>query len=158
MQPHQSKPVAPPSKTFMDVATTFRPTTALASSTPVLFGSMEGAPPNTSSFKPATATRVRFEDRPLISQSLDLCFRIGMGLVFIINSVTAIMQPSSFRKLIESNFLAHAIGHTQIMLYIIAVNDALLGMLIVSGIKRKYIYAWAGLWLFIVTFIKFTSL
>lgn len=105
-----------------------------------------------------SADKPHLTDKPWINGSLDFCFRIGFALVFIINSVTAIMQPAGFKKLIDSNFLAHMLGHTQIMLYVICVNDALLGVLIVSGIKRQWVYAWAGLWLFIVTFIKFTSL
>ncbi len=101
---------------------------------------------------------IPFVEKGFVQQSLEICFRIGFALVFIINSATAIIEPEGFRKLIESNFLLRTIGHTQIMIYIIAANDALLGLLILFGWKKKWVFAWAGLWLFIVTFMKFTTL
>jgi hypothetical protein len=104
------------------------------------------------------ATKLHASDRPFVAASLDWLFRVGFAMVFIINAATALVQPDSFRKLIEGNFISHALGHTQIMLYIIVVNDFFLGLLILSGWKKKYVYAWSGAWLFIVTFMKFTSL
>ena len=162
MQPGQplatELPKSVPPQPGMDIITSPRP----SASEPVDVGAMATAQSTGlgSAFKPVVGSGVknRLNDHPFVALSLDFCFRVGFGLVFIINAVTAIIQPAGFKKLIESNFLATAIGHTQIMLYVIAINDALLGVLIVAGVKRQWVYAWAGLWLFIVTFIKFTSL
>ncbi len=97
-------------------------------------------------------------DKILADRFLELCFRLGFGMVFLINAVTAFVDPEGFKKLIEANFMSRALGHTQLMLYVIAINDLLLGLFIMVGFKKKYVYAWAGVWLFIVTFMKFTSL
>jgi len=78
--------------------------------------------------------------------------------VFIINSITAIFQPGSFRGLLENNFVGAFLGHYQLLLYVIAVNDLFLGLLLLSGVKKKYVYAWAGIWLAIVSFFKLTAL
>jgi hypothetical protein len=89
---------------------------------------------------------------------LDWAFTLGFSSVFIINSLTAILQPASFLKLIQHNFVSEAIGHYQIWIHAIAVNDMILGLLILSRFKKPYVYAWAGVWLAAVTFFKVTSL
>jgi hypothetical protein len=89
---------------------------------------------------------------------LDPAFRIGFGGVFLINSVTAIVAPKSFLALIQSNMIGHFIGFYPFQIALIAMNDCILGILIISGYKKRYVYAWAGLWLLIVTFFKSTSL
>jgi hypothetical protein len=83
--------------------------------------------------------------KPILDIFLDWAFRLGLGSVFIINSLTALIQPDGFRKLIEHNFIAQSVGHYQLQLYIIAVNDMLLGLILLSGFKKKYVYAWAGI-------------
>lgn len=133
-------------------------TVTAAPSTPVQAGA---APMSTETVAaPATAGQKLqdLRDSKLVAVFLEYSFRVGLGLVFIINSFSALYQPDAFRKLIEGNFISHALGHTQLMLYIIAVNDAILGLLIILGFKKRYVYAWMGIWLFIVTFMKFTSL
>jgi uncharacterized membrane protein YphA (DoxX/SURF4 family) len=89
---------------------------------------------------------------------LDLVFRAGFATVFLANSWTALVDPDGFLRLIEDNFLAQLVGHYQLQLYTIAVNDLILGVLILTGFQRKYVRAWAGAWLIIVTFFKITSL
>jgi uncharacterized membrane protein YphA (DoxX/SURF4 family) len=89
---------------------------------------------------------------------LEWSFRIGLATVFLINAVTAITDPSGFLKLLQHNFVAQIVGHYQVLLYVIAVNDFILGLLILLGFARRYVLAWAGVWLMIVTFFKATSL
>jgi uncharacterized membrane protein YphA (DoxX/SURF4 family) len=88
----------------------------------------------------------------------DLAFRFGFATVFLANSWTALVDPGGFLKLIEGNFVAQLVGHYQVMLHVIAINDFILGLLILSGFKRTYVHAWAGAWLIVVTFFKITSL
>jgi uncharacterized membrane protein YphA (DoxX/SURF4 family) len=89
---------------------------------------------------------------------LELAFRFGFSTVFLINAWTAVVDPGGFLKLIESNFVARTVGHYQLQLYVIAINDLILGILILIGFRRKLVLAWAGIWLLIVTFFKATSL
>lgn len=89
---------------------------------------------------------------------LELLFRFGFATVFLINAWAALAQPDSFLNLIQNNFAARFVGHYSIQVYAIALNDGLLGILILLGIKKKYVYAWAGTWLMTVTFFKITSL
>lgn len=88
----------------------------------------------------------------------DWVFRIGFATIFLSNTWTALVDPQGFVKLMEGNFLARMVGHFEVQVYIIAINDFLLGLLILSGFKRRLVYAWAGAWLIIVTFFKATSL
>lgn len=86
-------------------------------------------------------------------------FRFGFFAVFALNGVVALVKPADFLKLLEHNFIAQALGHHQLMLYAIAANDIILGLLILLfGSKKRFILAWAGLWFLIVTFFKVTSL
>ncbi len=127
-------------------STTIMPTPALATPAAVVL-----AP---------TRSKLRFIDfdKLKFDNILELLFRFGFAAVFLINTWAAIVQPSSFLKLIENNFAAQLVGHYSFQLRIIALNDFILGLLILSGFKKKYVYAWAGLWLMIVTFFKTTSL
>jgi hypothetical protein len=88
----------------------------------------------------------------------DWIFRMGFSTVFLANSWTAVVDPNGFLKLIENNIAGRLIGHYQTQLYMIAINDFVLGLLILSGFRRKLVYTWAGAWLLIVTFFKITSL
>jgi uncharacterized membrane protein YphA (DoxX/SURF4 family) len=89
---------------------------------------------------------------------MDFVFRLGFSTVFLANSWTAVVDPGGFLKLIENNILARMVGHFQLQLYMIVINDFILGLLILAGFKRKLVYVWAGAWLLIVTFFKITSL
>jgi len=89
---------------------------------------------------------------------LELVFRIGFATIFLTNAWTSLADPSSFLRLIDQNILGHLVGHYELQLYLIALNDSALGLLILSGYKKRLVYAWAGAWLLIVTFFKITSL
>jgi uncharacterized membrane protein YphA (DoxX/SURF4 family) len=103
-------------------------------------------------------TKTTSPTRPPIDSFLEWAFRLGLSSVFIINSITALKQPDSFLSLIKHNFVAVHIGHYQVLLDVIAVNDMTLGILLLIGFKKKYVYAWAGVWLAIVSFFKLTAL
>lgn len=89
---------------------------------------------------------------------MDWVFRVGFSTIFLSNAWTAVVDPDGFVKLMEGNFLARMVGHFEAQVYIIAINDLLLGILILTGFKRNFVYAWAGAWLIVVTFFKATSL
>lgn len=94
----------------------------------------------------------------LLDRILEMGFRIGFSTVFLINSVTAIVDPDGFKKLLDGNFAAQMIGNDALLIWFIAINDFLIATFILSGVHKKYVYFYSGMWLVMVTFFKFTSL
>jgi uncharacterized membrane protein YphA (DoxX/SURF4 family) len=108
----------------------------------------------------SSAKKIATKDSQISNKDyfLDWAFRLGFASVFFINSLTALIKPESFLSLLDQNFLTQAIGHYQIFIYLIAINDFTICALILTGIKKKYVYAWAGVYLAVVTFFKATSI
>lgn len=94
----------------------------------------------------------------LRSEQLAWLFRIGFAGVFLINSVVAVVDPQSFAKLMGSSFMGHFIRNFAPFTTLIALNDAAIGLLILSGRWQNYVLAWSGLWLLAVTIVKLTAL
>lgn len=92
------------------------------------------------------------------SEHLLWLFRIGFAGVFLVNSIVAVVDPHSFVKLMASSFMKHFIHDFHPFITLIAVNDAAIGLLILSGRWQNYVLAWSGLWLLAVTIIKATAL
>jgi hypothetical protein len=75
-----------------------------------------------------------------------------------------VLQPSDFTGLVDRSLLGRwfpaATGSW--VVWTIAVNDLSLGLCLVAAAwsrrVRPYVLAWAGIWLFVVTVIKVTSL
>ena len=91
---------------------------------------------------------------PDLEGLLGLVFIIGFASIFIINSINAFYVPADFTKLLAANPITRAIGHYEVMVKITVCNDLLLGILILSRWKKKYVWAWAGSWLILVAGIK----
>jgi hypothetical protein len=83
-------------------------------------------------------------------------FRAGFASIFLVNSLTAILEPEGFRNLLEANVIGALLPATliDVSIAIVAVNDLALGIFILSGKKRTIVYAWAGIWLLIVASLK----
>ena len=88
----------------------------------------------------------------------------GLAGVFLVNALVAVLQPSDFTGLVERSLLGRwfpAVSGSWVV-WAIAVNDLSLGACLVavtwSRRVRPYVLAWAGIWLFVVTVIKVTSL
>ena len=81
-------------------------------------------------------------------------FTIGFSSIFLINSLNAAIKPNDFIKLLAANPISHTIGHYSLMTTIIVINDLIIGILILTGWKKKYVWAWSGGWLIIVAVIK----
>ena len=82
-----------------------------------------------------------------------ILFRIGLGGIFLANSVTAWAASDEFRDLLTSNSFASHIGHTDLLVKLIAINDAALFLLILSGQLRKLAVTWGSLWLIAVIYV-----
>lgn len=75
--------------------------------------------------------------------------RIGLGLVFLANSLIAFLTPSEFIDLLEKSFIAGFLPiSVATFVVIIGINDALVAILLLFlGIGRKWVALWASLWL-----------
>ena len=71
--------------------------------------------------------------------------RFGLGLIFLTKGLVAWFNPSEFRDLLSTSFLHTLIGQTDWFTFVIAVNDTLLFLLILSGRWHTVVTAWASL-------------
>jgi hypothetical protein len=88
-----------------------------------------------------------------LMKNKQLLFRIGLGGIFLANSVTAWVAPGDFKDLIISNSLAGHIGHADFLVKLIGVNDAALFLVILSGQYRKLVAIWGSLWLAAIIYV-----
>jgi hypothetical protein len=82
-----------------------------------------------------------------------LLFRIGLAGIFLANSVTAWVAPDEFRDLLTSNSLLSHIGHPDLLVKLVGVNDGALALLILSGQFRKLAATWGSLWIMAVIYV-----
>lgn len=85
-------------------------------------------------------------------------FRIGFASVFLINSIIALLDPSGFIKLMQSSLMGQFIHDFTPWVRLIVLNDAVLGVLILSGRYSQYVLAWSGLWFLAITVLKLSDL
>jgi hypothetical protein len=98
-------------------------------------------------------------------RALEIVFLAGLAGVFLVNAVVAVVQPSDFTSLVENSTVARwfRLDGADWVGPLIFVNDLLLGLGLLCGIwsrhtTRVVILAWAGVWFFLVTAVKLTSL
>ncbi len=96
---------------------------------------------------------------------LEAALLAGLAGVFLVNALVAILQPSDFTGLVDRSLLGRwfpAAFAGSWVVWAIAINDLSLGLGLVAAARsrraRPYVLAWAGIWLFVVTVIKVTSL
>ncbi len=81
--------------------------------------------------------------------------RVGLGLVFLANSLAAFSAPAEFVELVEKSFVANFLPISiTAFVTIVGINDALVATLLFSGIGRKWIAWWASLWLIGVLVVR----
>lgn len=88
-----------------------------------------------------------------LRKNKQIFFRIGLGGIFLANSVTAWAASDDFRNLLSSNSLTSHIGHADLLIKLIGVNDALLFLFILSGKYRKLVVAWGSLWIIAAVYV-----
>ncbi len=88
-----------------------------------------------------------------LRENRSILFRIGLSSFFLVNSISAWVAAGEFRDLLTSNSITSHIGHTNSLIYLIGINDALLFLLILSGRYRKLVVVWGSLWLVAVIFV-----
>jgi uncharacterized membrane protein YphA (DoxX/SURF4 family) len=102
---------------------------------------------------PRPATQAR-DFSPLLT----LIFRIGFASVFLINAIIAVVDPGGFVKLMQGSLLGGFITDFSPFVWLIGLNDFVIGLLVLSGRWRTWVLAWSGMWLLAVTLIKFSNL
>jgi hypothetical protein len=96
--------------------------------------------------------------------SLEVTFLAGLAGVFIVNALTALLQPVDFTGLVAGSVFGRwlGIGRESWLSALIALNDLALGLALLGAIRvtriRPLVLAWAGVWLLAVSAIKVTSL
>lgn len=75
--------------------------------------------------------------------------RLGLGIVFLANALTAFFAPDEFIDLIGKSFIANIlpIHPATLVQIIIGSNDFIVAMLLIAGIATRRIAVWAVLWL-----------
>lgn len=75
--------------------------------------------------------------------------RIGLGVVFLANSLAALFAPAEFIELIENSFVVSfiPIPLEVFVPLVIGFNDGIVALLFFSGIATRRVAMWAFLWL-----------
>lgn len=84
--------------------------------------------------------------------------RLGLSSIFLVNSLTAWLDPSGFKKLLEASFLTHWMANHTTLIHLIMLNDLMVGVLILLGRWPLWVFAWAGGWLLAAALVKLTAL
>lgn len=74
--------------------------------------------------------------------------RIGLGLVFLANALTAIFEPEEFAELLDASFVSNILPvSTDVLTKLITANDAVVAFLLLTGRGGRRLYMWAALWI-----------
>ncbi len=75
--------------------------------------------------------------------------RLGLGIIFIANALAAFFAPAEFIDILKSSFLANLlpISPEAFVTIVIGLNDAIVGLLLISGIATRHVAIWATVWL-----------
>jgi hypothetical protein len=85
--------------------------------------------------------------------------RIGLAFVFLANALTAFFAPSEFIEIIGNSFIASILPISAASFaIIIGINDALVAILLFLNVGRKWVHAWAAIWIAGVIIIRGVSL
>ncbi len=75
--------------------------------------------------------------------------RLGLGIIFIANSLAAFFAPAEFSELVRSSFIANLlpVSPETFVGVVISFNDLIVGLLLIFGIATRRVAIWATLWL-----------
>lgn len=81
--------------------------------------------------------------------------RIGLALVFLANSLTALLFPSEFAEILENSFLIDILPVSADAFVIgIGISDALVAILLLLNKGMKIVSIWAAIWITGVMIVK----
>ncbi len=74
--------------------------------------------------------------------------RSGLAIVFFANSLKAFFAPKEFIEIVERAFFAGALPvSAETFVVIIGINDVLVAILLLWGIRTRLVAIWAVLWI-----------
>lgn len=75
--------------------------------------------------------------------------RVGLGTIFLTNSLAAFFAPAEFIELIKNSFVMYflPISPELFVPLVIGFNDGIVALLFFSGIATRRVALWAFLWL-----------
>lgn len=74
--------------------------------------------------------------------------RIGLGIVFLANALTAIFEPTQFTELLDTSFIGGILPISAAALTkLIALNDTIVAILLLTSHGGRRLYVWAALWI-----------
>lgn len=80
--------------------------------------------------------------------------RLGLSIIFIVNALTAFFAPGDFVGIIKDSFIAGFLPvRPETFVWVIGLNDSIVGLLLISGIATRRVAIWATAWLMGVTVI-----
>ena len=97
----------------------------------------------------------------MVAPATGLMFRLGLGALFLMNALVAILRPEDFAGLLDKSGVMNAmsrLGGLRSITLAIAFNDALLGGLLISSKCRRFTNVSVGIYLLVVTAIKLLAL
>jgi len=81
--------------------------------------------------------------------------RIGLGLVFLANALTAFSAPAELVEIIEKSFVANLLPVSMgLFILLIGVNDALVATLLFLNRGKRSVAIWAVLWILGVMMVR----
>ena len=77
--------------------------------------------------------------------SYNFLIRFGLGVIFIANALTAFFAPAEFTEIIKNSFVANflPISPEAFVGIVIGFNDAIVGLLLISGFATRRVAVWA---------------
>ncbi len=92
---------------------------------------------------------------------LQSVFLLGLGGVFLANTVVAVIEPDGFKELVAACPFGGLMDNGAWIVPVIAINDFFIGSAVIAAHRveglRAPVLAWAGVWLLIVTLMKLTT-
>ncbi len=79
----------------------------------------------------------------------NVLLRVGLGVIFLANSLMAFLAPAEFVDLINNSFVAAflPIRPETFVPLVIGINDGTVALLLFFGIATRRVGLWATLWL-----------
>ena len=95
------------------------------------------------------------------TRMLEIAALVGLGAVFLVNALTAVLRPEDFERLVADSAFA-ALADAGWLPMLIGINDLVVGSALIAAVWlsrfRPVVLAWAGVWLMAVSAIRLTSM
>lgn len=109
---------------------------------------------------PAELALLWSDDRGSIEWRAGWMFRLALASIFFVNGVVGIANPHEFTGLLADNVIASNFDSKviELMVWLASLNDLALGVALLSGRNRRFVFSWMAAWLCVVAVTKLTNL